>query len=116
MLDAFARLQLGIDFGGGGSCGSISTTSTGMTCDGNMISLSLTCSSRWVYRRLRGRSAGISVLGQWASVANRVVLASRGRARTPVESGGPPRFRFLLVEAGSLGGSSFGVIHVGRLD
>lgn len=116
MLDAFARLELGVDLGGGGSYDSISTLSRRIVCDGNMVSLGLTCCSSWVYWRLRGRSPGLAVLGQWASVANRVVLASRGRARTPVESGGPARFRFLLVEAGSLGGSSFGVIHVGRLD
>ena len=117
MLDAFARLELGIDLGRGGSYDCVSTTARRTVWDGTaVVSLSLTCSSSWVYWRLRRRCTSVSVLGQWASVANRVVLASRGRPRTPVESRCPPRFRLLLVEAGSLGSSSFGVIHVGRLD
>lgn len=117
MLDALARLELSIDLGSGGSYCQISTLARMIKPrNRTIIALSLTCSSSRVYWRLRGRCANVSVLGQWASVANRVVLASRGRPRTPVESGGPSRFRLLLVEAGSLGSSSFGVIHCGRLD
>lgn len=116
MLDAFARLELGVDLGRCGSYDCVSALARRHTLERDIVSLSLTCGSCWIYWRLHGRCPNVSVLGQWASVANRVVFASRGRPRTPVESGGPPRFRLLLVEAGSLGSSSFGVIHVGRLD
>ena len=109
MLDALAGLELRIDPGGGGSCGSRLASPTKGTHWG--LARELTSSGGGVDRGrlgISGRVAGPRE-GAALAIAARVRLARRGRTGAAVEPGAP-RLRLGLVEARTLC-ASLGVVH-----